>query len=103
MLQRGGSSAKSARWGGDREDDDVWAISLFGVVLINTTLCSRVLIQSPDGASSFDRPSQGGAWYTLTFPVVIVHSSLDVYNSWWDRAGEIVVLGQIHTFVWCLL
>ena len=45
MLQRGGSSAKSARWGGDREDDaddddgngvqgysdEGWAISLFGV------------------------------------------------------------------------
>ena len=50
-----------------------------------------LLIQSLGGACFFDRPSQGGAWYTPTCPVVIVRSSLDVYKPWWDRAGEIVV------------
>ena len=29
VLQRGGSSAMSARWGGDREYDEGWAISLY--------------------------------------------------------------------------
>ena len=47
------------------------------------------LTQSIDGAWCFDRPSQGGAWYTC--PVFIVRNSLDVYKPWWDRAGEIVV------------
>ena len=45
--------------------------------------------QSLGGACCFDRPPQGGAWYTC--PVLIVRSSLDVYKPWWDRAGEIVV------------
>ena len=49
------------------------------------------LTQSLGGACCFDRPSQGGAWYTPTCPVVIVRSSIDVYKPWWDRAGEIVV------------
>ena len=49
------------------------------------------LTQSLGGACSFDRPSQGGAWYTHTCPVVIVRSSLDVYKPWWNRAVEIVV------------
>ena len=31
----------------------------------------------------------------ITLPVVIEHNSLDVYKPWWDRAGEIVVWGQI--------
>ena len=29
VTQRGGSSAKSARWGGVREYDEGWAISLY--------------------------------------------------------------------------
>ena len=41
----------------------------------------------------FDRPPQGGAWYTC--PVLIVRSSLDVYKPWCDWTGEIVVWGQI--------
>ena len=51
------------------------------------------LTPSLDGAWCFDRPSQGGTWYTC--PVVIVRYSLDVYKPWWDRAGDIVVWGQI--------
>ena len=51
------------------------------------------LTQSLHGVWCFDRPSQGGTWYTC--PVVIVRSSIDVYKLWWDRAGEIVVWGQI--------
>ena len=58
-------------------------------------LTTYPLTQSLGGACCFDRPSQGGAWYTPTCPVVIVRSSLDVYKPWWDRAGEIVVWGQI--------
>ena len=56
-------------------------------------LTTYPLTQSLVGACCFDRPPQGGAWYTC--PVVIVRSSLDVYKPWWDRAGEIVVWGQI--------
>ena len=40
------------------------------------------LAQSLGGACCFDRPPQGGAWYTC--PVLIVRSSLDVYKPWWD-------------------
>ena len=61
--------------------------------LLTTLVCLTTypLTQSLGGACCFDRPSQGGAWYTPTCPVVIVRSSLDVYKPWWDRAGEIVV------------
>ena len=56
-------------------------------------LTTYPLTQSLGGACCFDRPPQGGAWYTC--PVLIVRSSLNVYKPWWDRAGEIVVWGQI--------
>ena len=38
------------------------------------------LIQSLGGACCFDRPSQGGAWYTHTCPVVIVRIVQEVYD-----------------------
>ena len=45
-------------------------------------LLTYPLAQSLGGACCFDRPPQGGAWYTC--PVLIVRSSLDVYKPWWD-------------------
>ncbi len=57
-------------------------------------LTTYPLTQSLGGACCFDHPPLGGAWYTC--PVLIVRSSLDVYKPWWDRAGEIVVWGQIY-------
>ena len=41
-------------------------------------LLTYPLAQSLGGACCFDRPPQGGAWYTC--PVLIVRSSLDVYK-----------------------
>ena len=55
------------------------------------------LTQSLGGACCFDRPSQGGALYTPTCPILIVRSSLDVYKPWWNCGV------RSDLFVWCLL
>ena len=48
----GGSLSTSARWGGDREDDEGCAISLFGVVSIK--MRSSVLVYTVYTSSSTD-------------------------------------------------
>ena len=75
---------------------EYWWAEYFACTLDHFRVTTYPLTQSLGGACCFDRPSQGGAWYTPTCPVVIVRSSLDVYKPWWDRAGEIVVWGQIY-------